>query len=201
MPEGDTVWLTAHRLHQALAGRELTLRPSGAAARDCGSAWPDGARSGRARQTHPASNHLEPDLAHAPAHGRIMANRTGGPAPSRAARAHDARPAGQRRMVGGRLPRARRCAGAQLRGRAAGGASRPRPARPGLGCRRGRPPAAPGPRAGDRGGAAGSAQPRRHRQHVQVRGPVHRAGQPVDAGRSMSSTWTVWSERRSGCCA
>ena len=24
MPEGDTVWLTAHRLHQALAGRELT---------------------------------------------------------------------------------------------------------------------------------------------------------------------------------
>jgi endonuclease VIII len=25
MPEGDTVWLTAHRLHQALAGRELTM--------------------------------------------------------------------------------------------------------------------------------------------------------------------------------
>jgi endonuclease-8 len=25
MPEGDTVWLTAHRLHQALADRELTL--------------------------------------------------------------------------------------------------------------------------------------------------------------------------------
>jgi endonuclease-8 len=25
VPEGDTVWLTAHRLHQALAGRELTL--------------------------------------------------------------------------------------------------------------------------------------------------------------------------------
>ncbi len=25
MPEGDTVWLTAHRLHQALAGRELTV--------------------------------------------------------------------------------------------------------------------------------------------------------------------------------
>jgi len=25
MPEGDTVWLTAHRLHQALAGRVLTL--------------------------------------------------------------------------------------------------------------------------------------------------------------------------------
>jgi endonuclease VIII len=24
MPEGDTVWLTAHRLHQALAGRDLT---------------------------------------------------------------------------------------------------------------------------------------------------------------------------------
>ena len=25
MPEGDTVWLTAHRLHRALAGRELTM--------------------------------------------------------------------------------------------------------------------------------------------------------------------------------
>jgi endonuclease-8 len=25
MPEGDTVWLTAHRLHQALAGRALTV--------------------------------------------------------------------------------------------------------------------------------------------------------------------------------
>lgn len=25
MPEGDTVWLTAHRLHAALAGRELTV--------------------------------------------------------------------------------------------------------------------------------------------------------------------------------
>jgi endonuclease-8 len=25
VPEGDTVWLTAHRLHRALAGRELTL--------------------------------------------------------------------------------------------------------------------------------------------------------------------------------
>ena len=25
MPEGDTVWLTAHRLHQALADRELTM--------------------------------------------------------------------------------------------------------------------------------------------------------------------------------
>jgi endonuclease VIII len=25
MPEGDTVWLTAHRLHQALAGRALTI--------------------------------------------------------------------------------------------------------------------------------------------------------------------------------
>ena len=25
MPEGDTVWLTAHRLHQALAGRPLTV--------------------------------------------------------------------------------------------------------------------------------------------------------------------------------
>jgi endonuclease-8 len=25
VPEGDTVWLTAHRLHQALAGRELTV--------------------------------------------------------------------------------------------------------------------------------------------------------------------------------
>jgi endonuclease-8 len=25
MPEGDTVWLTAHRLHQALAGRQLTV--------------------------------------------------------------------------------------------------------------------------------------------------------------------------------
>ncbi|MEO9139029.1 MAG: DNA-formamidopyrimidine glycosylase family protein, partial [Jatrophihabitans sp.] len=25
MPEGDTVWLTAHRLHQALAGREVTV--------------------------------------------------------------------------------------------------------------------------------------------------------------------------------
>ena len=25
MPEGDTVWLTAHRLHRALAGRELTV--------------------------------------------------------------------------------------------------------------------------------------------------------------------------------
>jgi endonuclease-8 len=25
MPEGDTVWLTAHRLHQALAGRTLTV--------------------------------------------------------------------------------------------------------------------------------------------------------------------------------
>jgi endonuclease-8 len=25
MPEGDTVWLTAHRLHQALADRELTV--------------------------------------------------------------------------------------------------------------------------------------------------------------------------------
>ena len=25
MPEGDTVWLTAHRLHRALAGRELTI--------------------------------------------------------------------------------------------------------------------------------------------------------------------------------
>ena len=24
MPEGDTVWLTAHRLHRALAGRVLT---------------------------------------------------------------------------------------------------------------------------------------------------------------------------------
>ena len=184
MPEGDTVWNTAHVLHGALAGsvirhsdfrvpalatvdlaRLAGRRLRRAAASTCCCAWP-------APDDEPGA-----DPALAPAHGRrlaglhhrrAVARPPGPPDPGRAADADHGR---------GGLPPARPRAGPDRPGGDARRPPRPGPARLArrarrLGSRRGRaPPAAPA-RAHPRRGTAGPAQPRRHRQPLPGRDPV-----------------------------
>ena len=185
MPEGDTVWLTAHRLHQALAGRELTvfdLRvPQHATADLRGQTVREVVARGKHILLRTSSNltlhtHLRMDGSwrigpagrRPPGLPEHMMRILLGNAEWWAAgyRVHDVallRSSDEGRLVGHLGP--------DLLGPDWDAAEAVRRLRQ-------------DPDAGDRASARGSAQPRWHRQHVQVRGPVHRAGQSVDAGRS-----------------
>ena len=120
MPEGDTVWLTAHRLDAALAGRALTRRRlAGAAAGHrptCAGDTVD--RGGRARQA-PADPARRPGCtlhSHLRMDGSWHLTRAGAPA-APASRAHDPGAARQRRVAGHRLPRPRPAARPRPRAR------------------------------------------------------------------------------------
>ena len=203
MPEGDTVWLTAHRLHQALADRELTvfdLRvPQHATADLRGQTvhekW---SRSGKHILLRTSSNltlhtHLRMDGSWRigpagrrppglPEHMmRILLGNTEWWAAGY--RVHDVallRSSDEGRLVGHLGP--------DLLGPDWDAAEAVRRLRQ-------------DPDAGDRASARGSAQPRWHRQHVQVRSLVHRAGQSVDAGRSCHRPEPAGRTRRPGYCA
>ena len=177
MPEGDTVWLTAHRLDAALAGRVLTvadLRVPELATTDLTGAAVTGVL---ARGKHILTrldtgltlhSHLRMDgswhLSRAGVRPRrhpehmIRALLGNGDWLATGYRVHDLAlvPTGREDDLVGHL-------GPDLLG-------------PDWDADRG--PGQPAPRAGghDRRGAARPAQPRRHRQHVQVRGAVRRAG-------------------------
>ena len=165
MPEGDTVWLTAHRLHEALAGRVLTRSdvrvPRYATTNLAGRTVTEVAARGkhlliRVEGGITVHTHLRMDGSWRvrPARERIAQQ------PPHPARAR------QRHLAGGRLPAGHRRGPAHRAGGERCWPPGPGPARPRLGRGGGGPAAARRTGACHRRGPSGSAQPGRNRQSI-----------------------------------
>ena len=110
VPEGDTVWLTAHRLHRALAGRALTrfdFRVPALATADLRGRTVHRGAGPRQAPADPLRRRPAPCTATCAWTAPSTCPRAGGRPPAPAPRAHDPGAARQRRVAGHRLPGAR----------------------------------------------------------------------------------------------
>src|ERR1700749_480736 len=168
MPEGDVVWYTARRLHEALAGRVLTRSdfraPRLATADLAGDVVTETVAHGKHLLTRTKSGltvhtHLKMDGS-----WRIR--------PATARQPPDQAAPGQRGLAGHRVPARRGRADPDQRGVTCHRASGPRPARPGLWPRRGGAAAERTARPAYRRGPAGPAERGRDRQSICYRNAV-----------------------------
>ena len=183
MPEGDTVFRTAARLHQALAGEPLTTTDL---------RWPDlstldfrGVHHAGGRQPgeeHPPATRQRRDHPLPPADGRPVAGRRDRP-PHRPQPLEPADPRRGRHpgLDRRRPPSRRRCTSSRPPTRAVWSVTSAPTCSVPTGTRRSRP-AGPRQPHHDRRRSARPAQPRRRRHPLRRGGPLPRTSPPVDAG-------------------
>jgi hypothetical protein len=200
MPEGDTVWLAARRLHDALAGRVLTRTdfrvPQLATVDLTGETVQEVVSRGKHLLTRIGADltlhtHFKMDGSwHLYRPGAAVAGR---PRPPGAGAAREHRVAGR----GFRLPSSS-CSSAATRATLSGTSVRTCSAR--TGTSRGGTTAAGCAGPADRRGPARPAQPRRHRQRLQGGGPVP-AGSLALGGRSGASATSPGSSAGPSSCS
>ena len=183
MPEGER--RLVHRPPPARGAGGTDADPQRLPCPPAGHRRPDRRRRDRDRLARQAPAHQDqerPHRPHPPADGRQLA----GPARGRATprQPPDQAAAGQRGLAGHRVPARRGRADPHQRGVAGHRAPGTRPARPGLGPRRGGAAAERRTGPPHRRGPARPAEPGRHRQRVQGRGAVPARPQPVAADRA-----------------